>query len=98
MNNQVLEDNVVTVEEASTVASPSPGTSVHSVNFSETTTNNGPGTILSERSVSSGQTKTLEMALLDERSLLSCIVRTIPTGGRIQISSTVSGLQIIFLM
>lgn len=27
--------------------------------------------------------------LLDERSLLACIVRTIPAGGRIRISSTV---------
>ena len=108
MNNHVLEDHVLTAEEASTAASPSPpDTSVQSVNFSETTINNGTGTgtdtILPERSVSTGQTnifisaKTSETALLDERSLLACIVRTIPTGGRIRISSTVSGLQIIFL-
>ncbi|PPS17086.1 hypothetical protein GOBAR_AA03499 [Gossypium barbadense] len=44
--------------------------------------------------VSTGQTnnlisaKTSETALLDERSLLACIVRTIPTGGKIRISST----------
>ena len=99
MNNHVLEDHVLTAEEASTAASPSPpDTSVQSVNFSETTINNGTGTdtILPERSVSTGQTnifisaKTSETALLDERSLLACIVRTIPTGGRIRISSTVS--------
>ncbi|KAF3513844.1 hypothetical protein F2Q69_00001270 [Brassica cretica] len=39
--------------------------------------------------VSSGKTeRNLESALLDERSLLACIVRTIPAGGRIRISST----------
>ncbi|PPR83037.1 hypothetical protein GOBAR_AA37680 [Gossypium barbadense] len=32
--------------------------------------------------------KTSGTVLLDERPLLACIVRTIPTGGRIQISST----------
>ncbi|XP_022722881.1 uncharacterized protein LOC111279993 isoform X4 [Durio zibethinus] len=70
MNNHVLEDHVLTAEEASTAA------------------------ILAEKLVSTGQTnilisdKTSETALLDERSLLACIVRTIPTGGRIWISST----------
>ncbi|XVE58288.1 hypothetical protein DITRI_Ditri04bG0158400 [Diplodiscus trichospermus] len=95
MNNHVLEDHVLTADEASTAASPSPpDTSVHSVNFSETTMNNGTGAILPEKSVSTGQTnilispKTSETALLDERSLLACIVRTIPTGGKIRISST----------
>ncbi|CAF2121736.1 unnamed protein product [Brassica napus] len=39
--------------------------------------------------VSFGKTeRNLESALLDERSLLACIVRTIPAGGRIRISST----------
>ncbi|XVF51072.1 hypothetical protein PTKIN_Ptkin04bG0154900 [Pterospermum kingtungense] len=94
INNQVLEENVATAEEASTAASLSPDTSAHSVKFSETTTNNGTGAILPEKSVSTGQTnilksaKTSETALLDERSLLACIVRTIPTGGRIRITST----------
>jgi hypothetical protein len=32
--------------------------------------------------------KATEIALLDERALLACIVRTIPPGGRIRISST----------
>ena len=97
MNNHVLEDHVLTAEEASTAASPSPpDTSVHFVNFSETTISNGTAAILPEKSVSTGQTnifisaKISETALLDERSLLACIVRTIPTGGRILISSTVS--------
>ena len=97
MNNHVLEDQVLTAEEASTAASPSPpDTSVYSVNFSETTISNGTAATSPEKSVSTGQTnilisaKTSETGLLDERSLLACIVRTIPTGGRIRISSTVS--------
>ena len=86
MNNHVLDDQVLKGEEATGAVSPSPpDTSVHSVNFSEATINNGTGSILPEKSV-----KTSDTALLDERSLLACIVRTIPTGGRIRISSTVS--------
>ncbi|TYI11550.1 hypothetical protein ES332_A09G215100v1 [Gossypium tomentosum] len=94
MNNHVLEDQVLSAEEASTAASPSPDSSEHSVNFKGTTTSNGANAIMPEKSVSTGQTnilisaKTSETALLDERSLLACIVRTIPTGGRIRISST----------
>ncbi|GMI96290.1 hypothetical protein like AT5G53620 [Hibiscus trionum] len=95
MNNHVLEDQVLSAEEASTAASPSPpDTSVHSVNFNETASSNGTNTFLPEKSVSTGQTNILksdkppETALLDERSLLACIVRTIPAGGRIRISST----------
>ncbi|KAJ0261693.1 hypothetical protein HA466_0047640 [Hirschfeldia incana] len=51
---------------------------------------NGVGSIVRETVVvSSGKTeRNLESALLDERSLLACIVRTIPAGGRIRISST----------
>ncbi|KAB2014091.1 hypothetical protein ES319_D09G201100v1 [Gossypium barbadense] len=95
MNNHVLEDQVLSAEEASTAASPSPpDSSEHSVNFKGTMTSNGANAIMPEKSVSTGQTnilisaKTSETALLDERSLLACIVRTIPTGGRIRISST----------
>ncbi|TYH03440.1 hypothetical protein ES288_A09G219400v1 [Gossypium darwinii] len=94
MNNHVLEDQVLSAEEASTAASPSPDSLEHSVNFKGTTTSNGANAIMPEKSVSTGQTnilisaKTSETALLDERSLLACIVRTIPTGGRIRISST----------
>lgn len=97
MNNHVLEDQVLTAEEASIAACPSPpDTSLHSVNFNETKISNGTAAILSEKSVSTGQNnslmsaKTSETALLDERSLLACIVRTVPAGGRIRISSTVS--------
>ncbi|KAJ4907579.1 Uncharacterized protein Rs2_11237 [Raphanus sativus] len=51
---------------------------------------NGVGSIARESVISSGKTeRNLESAaLLDERSLLACIVRTIPAGGRIRISST----------
>ncbi|CAH8389395.1 unnamed protein product [Eruca vesicaria subsp. sativa] len=50
---------------------------------------NGIGSVARETLVSSGKTeRNLESALLDERSLLACIVRTIPAGGRIRISST----------
>ncbi|KAK8481035.1 hypothetical protein V6N11_046748 [Hibiscus sabdariffa] len=96
INNQVLENQILTAEETSTAAvgSPSHDTSVHSVDFCDTIVKNGTGAILHEKLVSTGQTnnlisaKTSESALLDERSLLACIVRTIPTGGRIRISST----------
>ncbi|KAL4325063.1 hypothetical protein GQ457_11G032320 [Hibiscus cannabinus] len=97
MNNHVLEDQILTAKETSTAvaaASPSHDTSVHSVDFCETTLKDGTGAILPEKLVSTAQTnnlissKTSETALLDERSLLACIVRTIPTGGRIRISST----------
>ncbi|GMI95466.1 hypothetical protein like AT5G53620 [Hibiscus trionum] len=96
INNQVLEDQILTAEETSTaaVASPSHDTSVHSADSCETIVKNGTGAILPEKLVSTGQTnnlisaKTSETALLDERSLLACIVRTIPAGGRIRISST----------
>ncbi|KAL0875195.1 hypothetical protein Bca101_024900 [Brassica carinata] len=50
---------------------------------------NGAKSIVLETLVSSGNPeRNLESALLDERSLLACIVRTIPAGGRIRISST----------
>ncbi|KAF8062883.1 hypothetical protein N665_1188s0009 [Sinapis alba] len=50
---------------------------------------NGSNSIVHETLVSSGKVeRNLEGALLDERSLLACVVRSIPTGGRIRISST----------
>ncbi|KFK26984.1 hypothetical protein AALP_AA8G319300 [Arabis alpina] len=50
---------------------------------------NGTGSVVRETLVSSGKPeRNLESTLLDERSLLACIVRTIPAGGRIRISST----------
>ncbi|XP_039045250.1 putative leucine-rich repeat-containing protein DDB_G0290503 isoform X2 [Hibiscus syriacus] len=95
MNNHVLEDQILTAEETSTVASASPShDTVHSVDFCDTTVKNGTVAFLPEKLVSTGQSnylisaKTSETALLDERSLLACVVRTIPNGGRIRISST----------
>ncbi|KAJ6672935.1 hypothetical protein OIU85_014189 [Salix viminalis] len=69
-------------------------TSTHSVNVNETTINNGTAAVPTKALISSEQTsmvtggKTSETPLLDERSLLTCIVRTIPAGGRIRINST----------
>ncbi|KAI5561708.1 hypothetical protein POPTR_015G006700v4 [Populus trichocarpa] len=94
-NNQGLEGQALTEEQASSAASASLSeTSVHSVNASETTINNGTGAVSSKAFISSDQTtvvtggKTSDNTLLDERSLLACIVRTIPAGGRIRINST----------
>ncbi|KAL2558812.1 hypothetical protein Fot_03551 [Forsythia ovata] len=66
----------------------------HAVNISKTTMNNVSGAGSSDASVSTGQKnsnvieKPAEISLLDERSLLACIVRTIGSGGRIRIGST----------
>ena len=79
--------------------------SVHNVNVNEMAINNasGSGAVVPEAFVSSALKipmmvgKTSETALLDERALLACIVRTIPAGGRIQISSTVSFILYTFI-
>ena len=97
-----LQGEVAKAEQPSSAAHASPPTdaSINSVNIGETTTNNGTSSALPEALISTGQMntriagKTSENALLEERSLLTCIVRTIPAGGRIRISSTVS-FQII---
>ncbi|XP_008234666.1 PREDICTED: uncharacterized protein LOC103333581 isoform X5 [Prunus mume] len=90
-----LEGQVLTTEQPiSTTNLSKPDTSIPSVNLMETTINNTAGTVLPELFASTGHTnapavgKTSETALLDERSLLACMVRTIPAGGRIRISST----------
>ncbi|KAF9671041.1 hypothetical protein SADUNF_Sadunf12G0005600 [Salix dunnii] len=82
-------------EQASPAASASLSeTSTHSVNANETTINNGTAAVSTKALISSEQTnmvtggKISETPLLDERSLLTCIVRTIPAGGRIRINST----------
>ncbi|XP_010482761.1 PREDICTED: uncharacterized protein LOC104761381 [Camelina sativa] len=50
---------------------------------------NGATSIVAETLFSSGKPeRNSESTLLDERSLLTCILRTIPAGGRIRISST----------
>lgn len=84
-------------EQAGSTANATSVTS-HSVNHIETIQNNSTDSVLSDAFTSTGPTgsatiaKTSETALLDEKSLLACIVRTIPAGGRIRISSTVSEL------
>ncbi|KAF3432755.1 hypothetical protein FNV43_RR23857 [Rhamnella rubrinervis] len=90
-----LEDQTLTIEQPTPTSNTSPSdTSIHSVNLEKTAVNNATGRVLHEAFVSTGQTNSLavgrtsEIALLDERSLLTCIVRTIPAGGRIRISST----------
>ncbi|XP_048421351.1 uncharacterized protein LOC103951599 isoform X2 [Pyrus x bretschneideri] len=67
--------------------------SVPSVDNKEPAINNATSAVLPEAFVSTVHAnaaggKTSEVALLDERSLLVCMVRTIPAGGRIRISST----------
>lgn len=89
-----LEDQVSTTEQSSSATNTSQADT--SLNFDKTTVNSSNDVVLPEAFVSAGQTKlptvgrTLEIVLLDEKSLLACIVRTIPAGGRIRISSTVS--------
>ncbi|XP_024178378.1 uncharacterized protein LOC112184348 isoform X1 [Rosa chinensis] len=90
-----LDGQVLTAEKPNSATKSSKSdTPIHSVNLNEITINNSPGTGLPESFVSTGHTnapsvgRTSETALLDERSLLACMVRTIPAGGRIRISST----------
>ncbi|KAG7980416.1 hypothetical protein I3843_05G181600 [Carya illinoinensis] len=90
-----LEGQPSTAEEPSSVANPlASDASIHSVSLSETAVNNVASAALPESIVSIDQANTptggkaSEPTLLDERSLLACVVRTIPAGGRIRISST----------
>ncbi|XP_027902327.1 uncharacterized protein LOC114162592 isoform X3 [Vigna unguiculata] len=93
LSNDGPDDQVLLSEQASSATNASPVKS-QSVNHDEMIQNNSTDSVLSEVFTSSGSTasstitKTSETALLDEKSLLACIVRTIPAGGRIRISST----------
>lgn len=75
---------------------PSPEEANHTGNVTESTISTASDVVSSESLASASQKNTVaagkssETPLLDERSLLACIVRTIPPGGRIRISSTVS--------
>lgn len=66
----------------------------HPVHFADATMNSAVDAGLSEGFVSATPANSLltgkrtETVLLDERALLACIVRTIPAGGKIHISST----------
>ncbi|XP_023533442.1 uncharacterized protein LOC111795329 isoform X3 [Cucurbita pepo subsp. pepo] len=95
---QVLEEQGLNGGKLSPAVSTltSDSSPIHNVNISDVVINNasGSGAVVSEAFVSSGPNipimveKASETALLDERALLACIVRTIPAGGRIQISLT----------
>lgn len=88
-----LQGEVKTEPSSAASASPS-DSSINSINLGEAAINNDSGAASPEGLISTGHMNTLmagkasETALLDERSLLTCIVRTIPAGGRIRISST----------
>lgn len=106
--DQVLEEQGLNGGKLSPAVSTltSDSSSIHNVNVSEIVINNasGSGAVVPEAFVSSGLKipmmvgKTSETALLDERALLACIVRTIPAGSRIQISSTVSFIFDTFII
>ncbi|CAL0319552.1 unnamed protein product [Lupinus luteus] len=93
--NSVANDGpeVLVAEQVSSSVNASAVTS-RSVNHNEMIQSNSTAPVLPEAFASTGPTmsttiaKTLETSLLDERSLLACIVRTIPVGGQIRISST----------
>lgn len=90
------EDQALIAEQPSSAANAS-SHKIHAVNHSEMVTKSLADSVLPEEYPSTGHTQTnsttvatsLEASLLDERALLACIVRTIPAGGRIRISSTV---------
>lgn len=94
MDGGLVDQALITDQPSSAANTPQADTSIHAVNFDKTTLDNTTDAVSTEAFVSAGQTKsptlgrTSEILLLDERSLLACIVRTIPAGGRIRISST----------
>lgn len=92
-NNEPEIQDVVTDHPSSAVGQSPSESSIHNVLFAEATMNNS-GDVSSEAFLSTEHANGLptgkmpESALLDERALLACIVRTIPAGGKIRISST----------
>ncbi|XP_021763324.1 uncharacterized protein LOC110728013 isoform X2 [Chenopodium quinoa] len=93
-NNGTEMHNVVTEQPCSAVEQSPSESSAHTVPFAEATVNNADDVASTESYVSTDQSNGLstrkisESPLLDERALLACIVRTIPAGGKIRISST----------
>ncbi|KAL9432675.1 hypothetical protein AB3S75_027658 [Citrus x aurantiifolia] len=93
-HNSESKGEVVKAEPSSTASASPSDSSINSINLGEAAINDDSGAALPEGLISAGHMNTLiagkasETALLDERSLLTCIVRTIPAGGRIRISST----------
>ncbi|KAH9602201.1 hypothetical protein KSS87_005597 [Heliosperma pusillum] len=87
--NKPVSQDVITEQPRST-ASPSPlVSSVEPVHVNEASLNCASDAVLSTEQTNSLSSGTVpESALLDERALLASIVRTIPPGGKIRISST----------
>lgn len=90
-----------TMEHSDIAGLPSLETVANAKNFKEKTADDGSTTVVADTSVSAGQKnvtgKSAESYLLDERTLLASIARTIGSGGRIRISSTVSELIVACL-
>ncbi|GAB4858600.1 hypothetical protein Ancab_010074 [Ancistrocladus abbreviatus] len=87
LTNDESDSRSLTKEQANSAASLSPTvTPIHSGHFTDDVL---PEAVVSTRQRNSLPTeKTSEATLLDERTVLACIVRTIPAGGKIRISST----------
>ncbi|KAL0304471.1 UNVERIFIED_CONTAM: hypothetical protein Sradi_6315200 [Sesamum radiatum] len=88
-------DNKITIMEHSSFAinASSSEAPTHAANFTESATKSASSAVLTDALVSTGQksnivAKPAESYLLDERALLASIARTIGSGGRIRISST----------
>ncbi|XP_057522553.1 uncharacterized protein LOC130802550 isoform X2 [Amaranthus tricolor] len=95
ISNNEHENQDAATDLLSSIAGPSPpDTSGNSIQFADGSVNDASDAVLSEAFVSNEPANSLptgnisESALLDERALLACIVRTIPAGGKIRISST----------
>lgn len=87
-----VTENKSSMEHSHISGLASSETPANAKNLSEKTTDNASSTDAADAFVSAGQKnivgKTLESYLLDERALLASIARTIGSGGRIRISST----------
>lgn len=84
-------ENQALMADSSSFAANTSSHIVHSVNHSEMAVNDSTDSALPEAQTNLTEiVRTPEINLLDERTLLACIVRTIPAGGQIRISSTVS--------
>ncbi|KAL0317937.1 UNVERIFIED_CONTAM: hypothetical protein Sangu_2208000 [Sesamum angustifolium] len=88
-------DNKITIMEHSSFAinASSSEAPTHAANFTELATKIAPSAVLTDAFDSTGQKSNIvakpgESYLLDERALLASIARTIGSGGRIRISST----------
>ncbi|KAK9672376.1 hypothetical protein RND81_12G096800 [Saponaria officinalis] len=89
VGNEPVGQDAMT-EQPSSTASPSPSvSSVQALNVTNASLNAASEAVLpTEQTNSLSSGKLPEPCLLDEGALLACIVRTIPPGGSIHISST----------